>query len=114
MKKEVRVLNRIIRWHPGEGVTLEADPRRAQVLVGELCQKSDKPVTTPMVRSEGEIEENEEEKQRDIRRRKAKGILDKNMKNTQGESQGEDLPPADATRYRVLVARANYLPADRP
>ena len=42
LKKEVRVLNRIIRWHCGKGATIEADPRHAQILINELCKETDK------------------------------------------------------------------------
>ena len=31
--KEMRVLNRIVRWHPGDGVAIEADPRHVEIAV---------------------------------------------------------------------------------
>ena len=33
LAKEGRILNRIIRWHPGRGVSYEADPRHAEEII---------------------------------------------------------------------------------
>ena len=44
--KEVRVLNRIVRW-TAEGVEYEADPRHVEQIVRDLDLIGSKPVTTP-------------------------------------------------------------------
>ena len=44
--KEVRVLNRIVRW-TSEGVEYEADPRHVEQIVRDLDLIGAKPVTTP-------------------------------------------------------------------
>ena len=41
-KKHVRVLNRLVRWHPGIGVTNEADPRHVDILLKDTGPKHDK------------------------------------------------------------------------
>ena len=33
LAKSVRILNRIVRWHPGEGVIIEADPRHVEIAI---------------------------------------------------------------------------------
>ena len=118
LDKEMRVLNKLIRWHPGEGVTLEADPRHAQTIIRDLNAERLGPPTTPMV-EEGRAED-EKAKRRDILQRKAKGQLAKKV--VEDESDCDDandddedrLPKEDATKYRQLATRANYLTADRP
>ena len=46
LAKEVRILNRIARWRPGEGVTIAADPRRLEILVDSTGVKDERPLTT--------------------------------------------------------------------
>ena len=50
--KEIRILNRILRAVPGQGVELEADPRHAEEVVRsmELVSGHSKMVTTPGVK----------------------------------------------------------------
>ena len=42
LEKHVRVLNRLVRWHAGVGITVEADPRHVEVLLEETGAKDDK------------------------------------------------------------------------
>ena len=84
-QREARVLNRIIRVGP-EGWEYEADQRHAEIIVKELRLEGAKAVSTP-----GEDEKKWEEG-------KNKVIL--------GSEQ--------ATQFRRIAARANYLAADRP
>ena len=46
-KPEVRVLNRILQWHPNEGVSYEADPRHVDRLIRETGSESLQAVSTP-------------------------------------------------------------------
>ena len=80
--REIKILNRIVRW-TASGITYEADPQHAQLLLREL--KLDKAAgrTSP-----GTKEENE-------------------------EKDGQLLSPSEATRFGGLAARANYLAQDR-
>ena len=87
--KEVRIQNRIVRWHPGEGVTIEADPRHAQLLIRNTGVENKKVVTTPGTKV---VEDHEQEE-----RHGGEGLLDARR----------------TTAYRANVARANYLAADR-
>ncbi len=36
LDKQLRVLNRIVRWKPGIGLTYEPDPRHAEILIREM------------------------------------------------------------------------------
>ena len=47
--KEVRVLNRSLRW-TAEGIEYEADPRHAEMLARALSLETCKPVVTPGVK----------------------------------------------------------------
>jgi len=84
-EKEGRVLNRIIR-RTEQGWEYEADQRHAEILVEALKLKGANSVTTP----------GEEEKEWEV------------------EENGQELSGEDATRFRALAARANYLALDRP
>ena len=82
---EGRLLNRILRCTPA-GWEVEADQRHADLIIKELDLDNAHGVITP-----GENEPRRKE----------------------GENE-ELLEPAEATRYRGIAARANYLAADRP
>jgi len=86
--QEVRILNRIIRWTK-DGLEYEPDQRHAERIVAELGLEKCRPVSTPCI-PEGTVE--------------SKMRLEK----------GADMDAKDATRYRALAARLNYLAADRP
>ena len=81
---EGRVLNRILRWTP-EGWEVEPDQRHADIIVHELQLDEARAVGTP-----GEPEARWEE-----------------------EDNAAPLSAEDASKYRALAARANYLAADR-
>ena len=83
--KEARVLNRIIRV-VAEGWVYEADQRHADLIVEALGLTEANSAKTPCEdEKEWEREENEER-----------------------------LEPTEATRYRGIAARCNYLSADMP
>ena len=84
-KREIRVLNRVLRW-TFEGIEYEPDQRHAELVVKDLELEGAKPVSSPWTNL-------------------VKGSLE--MESPQ-RSAGE------ATRYRALVARLNYLSQDRP
>ena len=46
----MRVLNRIVRIHPRRGITIEPDPRHAEILIRDLNGDSGRLATTPMTR----------------------------------------------------------------
>ena len=50
-KKEVRVLNRVIRWTDG-GLEFEADQRHAEMVVRDLGLENAKAVATPGTRED--------------------------------------------------------------
>ena len=98
--QEIRVLNRVINW-TADGVTYEADPRHAEILIRELQLEGSKPVTTPGARE-------------DVGKASVVMVDDAGRAvNLANESSGPDLSKADATKYRGLAARANYLAQDR-
>ena len=48
--KHMRVLNRIIRVHPRQGITIEHDPRHAEIQIRHLDGDSGRVVATPKTR----------------------------------------------------------------
>ena len=83
--KEARVLNRLVRW-TNQGLEYEADPRQAEKLLRDLrLDEGTKSLGTPGVKI-------------------TKDQL----------AQEEELAPEKKSPYRAIVARANYLSADRP
>ena len=50
-RQEIRVLNRVITWTP-KGITYEADPRHAELIVRDLGLEACRPVTTPGARED--------------------------------------------------------------
>ena len=81
---EGRALNRVVRGTQ-EGWGAEPDQRHADIFVEELGLEEARPVSTP-----GEPEQRWEE-----------------------EENAQEPGGAEATKYRALAARANYLAADR-
>ena len=81
--KEVRVLNRIVRW-TSKGIAYEADPRQVEKLRQEIELEGSNGAATP----------------------------GQKMLAHQIEMETE-LPERDFTKFRALAARANYLAADR-
>ena len=96
-QQEVRVLNRILAWTDG-GLTYEADPRHAEIIIRDLGLEACKPVTTPGARE-------------DVA--KASFVIVGENGLVENEGGGELLGAQDATRFRALTARGNYLALDR-
>ena len=86
MKREIRILNRIFSWG-GDGITYEPDPRHAELIVRELGLDGAKGVATPVVTESTE------------------GAAERALE--------EELDGGEATRFRSLCARINYLALDR-
>ena len=78
------MLNRIIRW-TDDGWEIQPDQRHADIIVHELGLLDSKPVSTP-----GEMECRHED-----------------------EDNSQPLEEKQATKYRALAARANYLAGGR-
>ena len=83
--QQVKVLNRIIECNGAKGIMYEADPRHAEIIVEQLRLIDAKPLTIPGTKEEGTTQENSSEK----------------------------LDSENASLYRALVARCNYLSPDR-
>ena len=99
-KQQLRVLNRVLTWENG-AITYEADQRHAEILIRELGLENSRPVATPGCREEVA---------------KASAVeVDKNGFLKTAESSEEPLlTPVEASKFRGLAARANYLAQDRP
>ena len=93
--KEIRVLNKVIR-HTDEGLELEADPRHAEIVMRDLDVSGSKVCKTPGAKTEP--------------RKQSKDSSEEEA----AEEEGEAMEPKDATKYRAVVARLNYMAADRP
>ena len=82
--KTMMVLNRIVEW-TSTGINYEADQRHADIICSELgLKEGSRGVTTPGAKHKPEPEEDDE------------------------------LNSDNATAFRALAARANYLAPDRP
>ena len=82
----MRILNRVVEWAK-EGIYYEADQRHAEIIVEELDIKADKQgLSTP-----GRKEEDKEKEHTD----------------------DDELVQDQASKFRALTARANYLAQDR-
>merc|ERR1711884_491237 len=84
-ESSIRVLNRVLTW-TAQGITYEADQRHADIIIQELGLEKAKSVVTPSCRED----------------------MDKMLEN-----MGDELSPKEATQYRALAARLNYLAQDR-
>ncbi len=87
LEKEVRILNKIVRWHPGRGVTVEADPRHVEILIKETGVENARTLSSTGNKPD--------------------------EKDTEHGFEGEFLDAGRTTKYRANVARLNYLSADR-
>ena len=83
--KSVRILNRVIEW-TDKGISYEADQRHAEIIIKQLEVNDMKPLSVPGSKA------------------KPKECSDWDL---------EELEPSQATLFRGLVARANYLSQDR-
>ena len=82
-EKHIRILNRVVQW-TDEGLEYEADQRHAEIIVNKLgLEMNSKGVSTPGCKRECD------------------------------PSEENELDTKDATTYRALVARGNYLSQDR-
>ena len=86
-QKQMKFLNRVITWEKG-GIRYEADPRHAEIVVKALGLENGKAVVTPGVSIEG-----------------VRDTDDKTNPLMKG---------AQATEYRAVTARLNFLAQDRP
>lgn len=84
--QQLEVLNRIIPWHDHRGITYEADPRHAELVIEQLGPKDASIVSTPSTREEGHTKEDSRE--------------------LVNEKQ--------ATKYRAVIALCNFMGPDRP
>ena len=83
--KVVRLLNRIIEWQR-EGIKMEAAPRHAELFISQLGLEDVNPLSAPPDK------------------RNPKNFTSKDI---------EELNGGQASNYRAMVARANYLSIDR-
>lgn len=83
--QQVKVLNRVLRWTE-QGIEYEAVPRHAEIIIKDLNLDKAKGVSSPGTKEEGRTKENCKDALNDDR----------------------------ASEYRAIVAKMNYLAADRP
>jgi hypothetical protein len=119
-KQEVRVLNSVLCWENG-GITYEADPRHAEMVIRDLGLENAKPVNTPGTREEANkalLENGQDFTMLDPEALKVKDRVKTLRKSEDPEVEGvEDeklLKGSEATTYRAICARLNYLSQDRP
>ena len=91
-------MNRVLIWKEG-GITYEADQRHAEILARDLGVTS-KPVLTPGSREDS------------LKASLVRGEKD-SIDSTATKECGAALSTAEASEYRGLAARGNYLSQDR-
>jgi len=121
--KEVRVLNRVLRWEP-DGIQYEPDQRHAEQVLETLEMVDCKGVTTPGSRDDvaRASRANEVEYEQQTATTSAEQVGPHLTATTSGtdlhslgnsSSDQSALPPSEATKYRGVSARLNYLCQDR-
>ena len=97
--RELRILNRILRWSP-EGIMYEADPRHGEMLL-QGAEEGLRAVATPTVRTTTpKVRVGEQ--------------LEEVKSEREVESSPVELSESEAQVFRSYAARANYLALDRP
>ncbi len=117
--KQVRILNRVISWEK-DGINFEADQRHAEVIIKAM--NVTKGVSTPGSRDDaaraGGPNGAEQEIREEAEQVKTGGKHDfsKELAGATGQVEVEEkeLQKEDASQFRALAARANYLAQDRP
>ena len=84
--QQVKIFNRVVTWDDTRGIGYEADPRHIEIVKQQLHLEEAKVVTTLGTKEEGRTATDHE----------------------------EPLGDEQATQYRALTARCNYLSPDRP
>ncbi len=120
--REVRILNKVVRYTDA-GVELEADPRHAEIVVKELGLENAKAVRVPGAkearsRSKDKGQEEDDEIMLLDEEDGQETVLSTDVPEEDGQDSNEDeedrdLGPDEASRYRALAARLNYLAPDR-
>ena len=86
-KQQIQFLNRVLSWE-SSGIRYEADPRHAEIIINQLgLSGSSKSVSTP-------------------------GVPATTVRSEDG-GENPRLPPTEASAYRGLAVRANFLSQDR-
>ena len=94
-EREVRILNGVIRWTP-EGLEYEPDQRHAEIAICELGLEGARAVTIPGTKEELALA----------------GVPEAASKSSSVPVELL-MPPAEATRYRGIAARLNFVAQDR-
>ena len=123
--KEVKILNKIVRYTT-TGVELEADPRHAEMVINDLGLKGAKGSTIPGSKAVrvhenmkarvdvAMIVDEEDYTNDEVLDMITEGEdLDSGDESAPEEEGDEELEGEEATRYRAIAARLNYLAVDR-
>ena len=84
--QEVKILNRVVGWDNAKGLTFEADPRHAEIIINQLKLSEAKMVFIPGTKDEG---------------------------TTTADCE-LPLDEQQASQYRAIIARCKYITLDRP
>jgi len=110
--KEIRILNRIVRWTP-TSIEYEPEQRHAEMVIKELGLEGAKSLSTPGV--QGPVGGSGENDHSVAERRFEQSIGSKAERKFEHEEQDEARRRSEpAGNYRAIVARLNYLAQDRP
>ena len=118
MKKELKILNRRIRWK-SEGIEIEADPRHAEEVIKEARLEDKKMSTIPVAAEDGKTEDQSwrmKMKELDPMDRKSRGraVAEEVKTKKDAREDMEEIVGKELTRFRSVAARINYVSQDRP
>ena len=94
-KQQVRILNRILTWGE-QGIEYEPDQRHAEIAIRELGLEGSNPAPTPGSREDLSL-----------------ASVPTNAGGVEVVDESPELGPREASRYRGIAARLNYLAQDR-
>ncbi len=117
LRKSLKVLNRTVVWR-SDGISIEADARHVGEIIKEAHVKDDRRCMTPMTKDcmnaacDGDVRELDGIA---VVERKVRGriMASSILKSKEARNESSRMSVSEATRFRGVAARLNYLAHDR-
>ena len=106
MSREVKILNRKLRWHDGVGISHEADQKHAEAIIRERGTSTSTSVKVPMSKESKDGVRDKTDDNMEERKLGKLGMKEEPL-------VGQILNAAETARYRALAATANFFAIDR-
>ena len=105
LPKDLRIFNRLIRWHKDIGISYEPDPRHVQIIIQQMKVGTLMPLSAPGLKAEKGSDQN---KSYAIARKQGNGTLGRKKQEDDDDGSNPLLAGAEVTAFRALVARAMF------